>query len=278
MKTINIFLAAVAAIIAISCNKDVRMAMPEAEKMPCTPISFNVDGVYLDFATKVDVVTSLESFNVIASTGTAGSEEMTWSTVANKSGDSYVTNKYWPRNDPQYHFYASNNAMTFKPIGPTVVVDGTVDVVCADKRNTIFNAPTNLDFYHVMSRLGTVAVSSTTGYEITGLSIVLNNVKTTGTYNLYSKGWTNQNLVQELAVQNGSNDLYLLPGSYQMSLEFTLVKGDYSGTFSGSGTVDFTAGKISNVSIDIVKDPAVVVRFGVSVADWAQKAVSLTLS
>ena len=180
--------------------------------------------------------------------------------------------------DPHYHFYASNSAMTFNAIGPTVTVDGTVDVVCADKRNTIFNAPTDLDFYHVMSRLGSVAVSSTTGYEITGLSIVLNNVKTTGTYNIYSKGWTNQNLVQELAVQTGSNDLYLLPGKYVMSLEFTLVKGDYCGTFSGSGNVDFTAGKITNVSVDIVKDPAVIVRFGVSLADWEQKSVSLTLS
>ena len=50
MRTINVLFAAMAAFVAASCNKDVRMAVAEAEE-PCAPISFKVDGLYPSGAT-----------------------------------------------------------------------------------------------------------------------------------------------------------------------------------------------------------------------------------
>ena len=124
-----------AAFVAASCNKDARMAVPEAEK-PCAPISFKVDGLDVDFSTKVTPVTDMDSFNVIASTGASGAETQAWTAVANKSGDSYVTNKYWPNADPSYHFYAGNTTMTFTATGATVASDSSTDIVCAYKQDS----------------------------------------------------------------------------------------------------------------------------------------------
>lgn len=277
MKKINFLFAAVAAVLSISCNKDIKMVVSGSE-MANAPISFKISGMDVDISTKVDAVTSLESFNVIASTGSAGAESMNWSTVATRSGDSYITNRYWPYSDPGYHFYASNTAMTFNAAGPVVGVDGTVDVVCAHSNNPVFNVPTILNFHHVMSRLGSVTVNHTTGYSLTGLSITLNNVRTTGTYNIRTNAWTDMNLVQTQSVQEGANDLYVVPGQYNLSVGFTLVKGDYSGTFSGNANIDFTVEKVCNITIDITKDPAVAISFGVSMTPWEPKEVSLTLS
>lgn len=276
MKTINVLFAAMAAFVAASCNKDVRMAVPEAEE-PCAPISFKVDGLDVDFSTKVTPVTDMDSFNVIASTGGSGAETQSWAAVATKSGDKYVTDKYWPNSDPSYHFYGCNASMAFTATGATVASDSSADIVCAYKSTPTFNAPTTMVFHHILTRLGTVSLSSSAGYTVTVSSIGIKKLKTSGTYNLRTKVWSGTNEITLQAIQEGSNDMYFVPGQYDISVTFTLAKDDFSGTYTSVGTVDFPVEKICNLSIDVAKDPAVIVNFSVTVANWEPKSIPVTL-
>lgn len=266
-----------AAILAMSCEKDVRTSLPGAGEAHA-PISFKVEGLDVDFSTKVTAVTDLASFNVLATTGTTGSESYAWTTVATKSGDSYITDKYWPNGNLSYHFYASNASLTFAPAGATVTVDGSTDVVCAYKSNPALNTQAVLTFNHILTRLGTVTATCPDGYTLTVSSIGIKKLKTTGTCNLRTKGWTGTNEVQMQAVQVGNNDLYFIPGQYDVSVTFTMVKGDFSGTYTSVGSVTFPAEKLCNLTLNITKDPAVPVSFSVTVLDWEARSIPVTLT
>lgn len=276
MKTIKILLAAVSAIMMMSCNKDVRMGMPETEK-PGAPISFLVSGLDDGFSTKTTPLTSLDSFYVMANTGTIGSETYSWNAVATRSGDSYATNKYWPASNPLYHFYASNAPMSFTPAGATVAIDCTEDIVCAFNPSPSFNAPATIVFQHILSRVGTVAVTAAAGYTLTVNSVGIKKLRTSGTMNIRNKGWTGTNEIQLQAIQVGNNDLYIVPGEYDVSVNFSLSKGDFSGTYTSAASVAFPAGKICNLAIDITKDPAVRVDFQVTITPWEAMSIPVTL-
>lgn len=276
MRTINILFAAMAAFVAASCNKEARMAVPEVEQA-CTPICFKVDGLDVDFSTKVTPVTEMDSFNVIASTGGTGAETQSWTAVATKSGDSYITNKYWPNADPSYHFYAGNTSMTFTANGATVTSDSSEDIVCAYKNLPTYNAPTTMVFHHILTRLGNVTISSSGGYTMTVTSVGIKKLRTSGTYNLRTRVWSGTNEIALQTIQEGSNDMYFVPGQYDVSVTFTLVKGDFSGTYTSVGTVDFPVEKICNLAIDIAKDPAVLVSFSVTIASWEPKSIPVTI-
>ncbi|MBR5924771.1 MAG: fimbrillin family protein [Bacteroidales bacterium] len=275
----QLYMAAAAALMMVSCAKEQAVRMPEGTGVR-TPISFYVDGPAFDISTKVDAVTSLDAFNVMATYGTTGSESHTWTTVATKTGDTYVTGKYWPQSDLTYHFYASNSTMTFNAAGATVPADGSEDIVCAYSGSPTFNSssPTALVFHHILARIGTLTVTSAFDYDIQDLTVEVTNLKTSGQYNLRTKSWSDVTTVASQVINEGNNDLYVLPGKYLIRASFTLVKGDYSGTFSGSGNVDIQVEKINNLSINIIKDPAVAINFSVSVAAWEPKTISLTLS
>ena len=109
-------------------------------------------------------------------------------------------------------------------------------------------------------------------------SIGIKKIRTSGTYNLRTKGWTGTNEIQMQPVQEGSNDLYFIPGQYDVSVTFTLTKGDFTGTYTSVTNVDFQPEKINNLEINIVKDPAVLVSFSVTVIDWEAKSVPVTLT
>ena len=277
MKTLNILFAAMAAIVAVSCNKDAYVA---ERKLPghCEPISFKVEGVNMDLSTKVTPVTDLASFNVMASTGAVAYETYAWTVVATKSGDSYITNKYWPSTDPSYHFYAANTSLSFMSNGATVTVDSSEDIVCAYKSSPQYGVPTLVNFRHILTRIGTATISIPAGYSISDASIGIKKIRTSGTYNLRTKGWTGTNEIQMQPVQEGSNDLYFIPGQYDVSVTFTLTKGDFTGTYTSVTNVDFQPEKINNLEINIVKDPAVLVSFSVTVIDWEAKSVPVTLT
>ena len=275
----QLYVAAAAALMMVSCAKEQTIRMPEDTGVRA-PISFYAEGPALDISTKVDAVTGLDSFDVMTTSGTSGSESHVWTTTATKNGDIYVTGKYWPQTNPTYHFYASNTTMTFNAAGATVPSDGSEDVVCAYSANPTFNSssPTPLVFHHIMARIGTLTVTSAFDYDIQDLVVEVENLKTAGTYNIRSKEWSNVTTVASQALSAGENDLYIVPGKYLLNASFKLVKGDYVGSFSGSAYVDFQVEKISNVSINVISDPAVAIKFSVSVAAWEPKTVSLTLS
>ena len=278
MKQTLLFFAAAAASLTVSCNKEsgLQKAVPAEE---CNRICFTASGIGLEISTKVDAVTALESFNVIATTGSLNAETTSWSTVATRSGNMYVTDKYWPSTNPSYHFYASNTAISIYNGAPLVTCDGSADVVCASMVSPSYNIiDNNFAFKHIMARIGTVTAASTQGYAVSGVSITMQNMKTGGTYNVRAEMWSSETLQAAYAVPVGENDLYVVPGSYSTSVTFTLTKGDYTGTFTRQGGVTLTRGKVNNIAISLTGDPAVPVDFTVSLDDWESLPVSLSLS
>lgn len=267
-KTFFIVSAVLAAAVLPSCKKEDSPSVSE--------IRFKVHDT--DISTKVSAVTELNSFNVLATTGSAGSETRKWDAVATKSGSSYGTQKYWPATNPSYHFYASNAAITFAQAGATVQANGSSDLVCAYLETSTHNAPNTLNFIHPQARVGSVTTSVGNGYTVSGVSMYLANVKESGKYNIRTAEWSDCANTEKITLASGSNDKYLVPGSYVMYVTYTLTKGDYSGTFTKNGTIQLSQGKINNITVTFANDPAVSVGFNVSVTPWEAKPVSLTLS
>lgn len=279
MKKMMIMLFAVC---AAACTKEMRL--PSAQNFEITDdneICFELKSPDAIMATKVTEVNTdnLTSFKLMTTRGSAGSETEQWSVTATKnpSTGKFETGKYWPSTDPSYHFYASNAALTAGAGGPTVAVDGSADVVCASIYSPEYGNTNPVVFSHIMARIGTVSVASANGYGVAVVGLTLSAPRTSGTYNVRTGQWSNRTGASSKALVEGNNDYLLLPDTYVLQVSYTLTKGDYSATFTGSGNVTLNAGKVSNISVTLTADPAVPVNFSISVVNWEASTVGLTL-
>jgi len=281
MKHIFIYLTA-ATVLAMSCTKESRYGDVDDNKGK--EIRFETGVLNAEFQTRVTAVTldNIGSFQVMTTTGSEGTETLVWSVIATKdesasSGNVYQTGKYWPDSDPSYHFYASNESISLESGVPVLSADGSTDVVAAITRSSTYLSTNTLNFSHIYSRVGTVSVSSKNGYDVSGISVSLLNTATGGKYNLSSYSWDEKNS-STVSLQVGSNDVYVVPGTYTISVTYTFTKGDYSHEFTSTGDVIFLSNKICNLAISLTGDPAVPVSFNVTMTEWATKNISFELS
>lgn len=235
-------------------------------------------------STRVSVVSSMSSFNVLAATGPAGSQSNYWgsSATATKSGDVYYTGKYWARTNPSITaFYASNAAMTFNAAGPTVTVDSGTDVVCAYLANPTFNDRNSLAFNHILARIGTVTINTQSGYTISGISATLQGKVTSGTYNIRTGAWSGKgagsNQALAISTSGSANDIWLVPGTYTFAVTYTLTKGDYTETFNKSCSVTLVAGCTNNITTTAVGGNAGDITISVSIAAWSGSDIDAVL-
>ena len=236
-------------------------------------------------------MTELATFNVLASTGTVGaSETQAWAPVAvTKDGTDYLTGKYWPLTDQSYHFYASNASLTFGATGSTVTADGSTDIVVAYLPSPSFKEKNTLTFNHIYARVGNFTLNTQSGYTLSGVSATLKDGVSGGTYNIFSgngqtdgTGWSGLSAASDRALGAfsssttapvSSNDLWLVPGDYTISVTYTLNKGDYSEQFTKTGTVSLVAGKTNTITATAVGGSASEIKFGVSVTAWSANAI-----
>lgn len=216
-------------------------------------------------------MTSLSSFYVSATTGTAGSETTKWNSVSFSGSSTYTGGKYWPASNPSYHFYAANAPITFAAGGSTVAPDGSVDVVTAYLASPTYGASNALTFNHIYARVGTVTISAAAG-SLSGVSATLKNVATGGTYNIRTDAWT-AGSKSDKTLTIGANDIYVVPGTYSLSVTYTLTNGDYSATFTKSGNVTLQQGKVNNISAT-APNTSTAITFTVSVTAWGTASVS----
>lgn len=270
------------ALCAAACSKEMRVSSAqefssEEEKEICFDVNYG--GAFI--ATKITEVNrdNLASFNLMATTGSAGAETQQWSVTATKNASSgqYTTGKYWPSTDPSYHFYASNAPLNFSADGPWVTVDSSSDVVCTSNYSPNYNDVNSLTLSHILARVGNVEVTSANGYEVGVGGISVLETRTSGTYNVRTSTWSGQSGAASAPLTVGDNDYLLLPGSYTIQVTYTLTKGDYTGTFTNSGEVALVAGKTSNIKVNLAADPAVPLNFTVSVEAWEVRNVRMTL-
>lgn len=276
----EIMIMAAALALAASCTKnESSSSMKEDSELTGKEICFATDGLDVNVDTKVAEVTmeNLESFNVAAVS--AGSPEtFTWSVVAHRSGNRYLTGKYWPVTNPTYRFYASNCGLTINEGVPCTVVDESMDAVCGAMTTPTFQAETTtIVMRHIFSRIGSISINSEQGYELSNISIKLTEARIGGKYNLKTYRWFDCTSQSNMALQIGNNDILVVPGTTAVEVGYTMTKGDYSYSFTSTSNVTLMEGKICDLNLTVTKDPAVPVRIAVSLAPWESRQLPVTL-
>ena len=260
-------------------------------------IAFGVlDEGYGDTKT-VSVVTTesinASGFRASATTGSSGSESSVWTDVSfSVNADGFFTaagdGKWWPAGgDPNYHFYASNVSLTHTAAGATISASNETDVVCAYKETPVYKSVNSLNFSHIFGRLGSVTVQAEEGYTVSNISISI-TPKTGGTYNIRTgdgktdaTGWSSMTTGSATAIANSSvgtksNDLYLVPGTYSLTLGWRATRGDYVKDYSGVvKDATIVKGKTNSLTVTL-GGQAEQVTFEVSLSAWTSQAHNLT--
>lgn len=180
--------------------------------------------------------------------------------------------QYWPFTDQQYAFYMSNAAIASTMTGPTVRALSTADVVVAACLNPGFKQDNAVVFSHVFSRIGTCTVTASSKYTVTGLTVKL-TPKTKGTYNLATGEWSGvtAGLAVTLASALGAsvdNNLYTVPGTYTVTVNYTLTRDIYSETFNKTGEVTLVAGEINDLSVALPDGNEANLTLSVNLSKW----------
>ena len=226
--------------------------------------------------------TSLTSFYVSAVTGSAGSESSAFGStqftqVTGSSPATYKGSKVWPTSNQNYKFYASNRPLTFAAAGTTVSATNTTDVVCAYLTNGTYKAKNTLTFEHIFARFGRVDVVAESGYTISNISIRI-TPKTGGTYNLRTgagktdgTGWSSVTTGSATVVANATganaNDIYLVPGTYELMVTWTATQSGTSITYTDKVvSVSIVGGKTNVVSIVLGGE----ILFGVDLVEYGE--------
>lgn len=258
MKKTFFILAALGMVAAASCKKAESTAV-----LDNSLIAFTANG--LDISTKVSAVTSLDGFYATATTGSAGSESSVWNSVRFSGGPTYVADKYWPNSNPSYHFYAANSELSFDASGCKVTTDCSTDVVASYLASSNYKQTNSLTFEHILARIGNVSISATSG-TLSNVSAKLTDVSTGGTYNLRTKAWTP--IAGSIKALNiGSNDIYVVPGTYKISVTYTVTRGEYSETLTKEGSVTLAAGKVNAITAQ-TPTTSTDVNFVVTIKPW----------
>ena len=224
--------------------------------------------------------TSLTSFYVSAVTGSAGSESSafnstTFTQVTGSSPAVYTGGKMWAATDQSWKFYASNAPLTFHADGTTVAASNTTDVVCAYLTDGTYKTKNTLTFEHIFARFGRVDVAAASGYTISNISIRI-TPKTGGTYNLRTgagqtdgSGWSSVTTGSATVVANqvgaNGNDIYLVPGIYQVTATWTATHSGTSITYTDKVVnVPIVGGKTNVVSVVLGGE----IMFGVDLQEY----------
>lgn len=242
----------------------------------------------IDVSTKATEVTSstLSSIYVSATTGSVGvseSEYFTSVSFIKDDGGVFRADKWWPLNDPGFHFFGSNLPLTFSAAGANVAATTETDVVCAYLPNPTFNVPNALTFDHIFAQVGTVAMAAPSPYSISDVTVLI-TPKVSGTYNIITgyhetdgTGWSGAVNGPETSLSlTESNGLYLIPGSYTMTVSYRLTVGDYTDTFTKNAVVSLVGGKVNNISATVPEGNAELIDVSVTLTPWSDNNINIT--
>lgn len=218
-----------------------------------------------------------------------------WQVIADTdvSGGIIETGHYWPSSDDYrdiggYHFYASNIPLSVETGEVyTDYLSNHTDAVCAVNYSPSYNETTELKLEHIFTKLGDVKVTpAVSGYNVSGLSVKLKNVKTGGVYHLAGEFWTDESVVGqwEIAARSASfsksspytsttyKGQYLIPGTYTVTAAYKVTRGNYTYTVAAgsprSGTVTLPAGTACAINITLPVEETGNIRLFVSVESW----------
>ena len=251
----------------VACNK----AVDGAAEQPVLDLNDSQVVFRLNtIATRATEVTTstLTSFNVIAVSG-GNTQTLVWDDgefTGSPSGN-FTGGKFWPSETVSWSFYASNAPMTFASGGSTIAVaDCGTDIVAEYLQGATYKAANALTFDHILAQVGTVTMKAPEDYVVTDLKVSLQPIYS-GTYNMKSDSWNRGNNAARVyilgsanagvsiataggSVTSDDNDLWLVPGSYQLTAEYSLAKGDfYKSGYEKHATVTLAQGKNNNLGL-----------------------------
>lgn len=285
-KTILIISAALLAL--CSCSKEAAVPQDSAPK----EIVLNVasDQLDVEVSTKVvEAITSMPSTLYWSATSGAfkSSESSKWSSAsASVSSNTIATGKYQTATATSYNYYVANQAITFAATGSTLTVaNNSNDIIAGCTSSATTSTTPSVSLNHVFARTGTLTCNTQSGYTISGVSWKITGSGdvngTAGTYNIATGSWTAASTKLSSATDiSSSSDMYLIPGTYTMTVTYTLSKGgsgEYSQTFTKSGSVTLVQGKVNNLTCTAIGGNASDINISVSLEPWGTENINFNL-
>lgn len=253
--------------LAAGCAKSVE---PENQQPKQIVLCVGDDTIDMDVQTKTTAITKIPSslyFSV--TTGTRGSSETTKKESASVSAASgkIATGLYQTVNATSYNYYVSNCPITFAASGSTVSASNATDVIAGTATSSSTSPSVTLD--HIFARTGTLTLKTQTGYDLSNVSWKIASVTggTSGTYNIAKQAWSSLTTLNSTSIPE-SSDMYLVPGSYTLTVSYTLTKGDWTQNFTKKASVTLVGGKINNISGTASGGAASAISLTVTLTPW----------
>ena len=293
----NVLFLCVGLVALTACNKENVFGSPEiASVTDGQEIVIGIgDDVDMDVETKVTAVTTMpSSLTWGATTGTKGTanastgEKSKWAPASGAvSSNKINTGKYQTATATAYNYYVSNTAFTFTNATASAAgyasianAQNTTDIICGATYASTSTTPA-VTLNHIFARMGTIQMASRSGVTYSNVSYKIKssgaNTGTKGTYNITTGAWSSATSLAEQAIASGS-DLYLIPGTYTITVTYTRTVGDNVQTFTKSGNITIVAGKVNNLTITDNTTLPSKIRISLTLTDWDTEDLSLTVS
>ena len=215
-------------------------------------------------------------------------ESIKWSPrSASVSSGTLATGEVQTPTPTAYNYYVANQNFTITAATTTVAgsvtlaVSGNGTDIIAGKVTATSSATPSISLKHVFARVGTLTLNAPTGHTLSGVSwsiIGKSSINgTAGTYNLTSESWTaaSTKLTTAQTITSSSN-LYLIPGTYTVSVTYTISKGtDFSQTVTKTADVTLVQGKRNNIT-GLASVTATDINLSLSVTGWTDNAIGTT--
>ncbi len=295
-----------------ACSKEASVTVPESKE-----IAFAVEGEFSPSvetrATEVET-SSLSTVYVTATTGTQETQKFL-NQAFTKSGSTWTGGKYWEepasgQNSVAYHFYLSNAQLTAGSgtAGPTIApANANTDIVVDYLPSPAYKEVATAHMEHIFARFTDVTLKAPAGYKATNIKLSFLPI-TSGTFSLKQMdtytvdashpdvGWTTKGSASTTAAYlvgsassgasintaggtytNTNNDVWFVPGSYTLTLSYTLStdNGDWSKAYTKTATVALQRGKKNKIVLNNnqpnIPDPGsdvTTVTFDLDVTPW----------
>ena len=261
-----------------SCSKQTN----GMEDSPLEEIVIGMSDFEATVDTKATAVTSIPgSLYWGGSTGTLGSETAKWSAAsATVSSSKINTGKYQTLSPTTYNYFVANQTFTVGTSCTMTVANNNTDLIAGKVSSN--SATPSVTLGHIFARTGSFTLNTQTGYDLSNVSwsIVSKGsvTGTAGTFNLSTDSWTSRSAALASTAVTNSSDLYLLPGEYTITCNYTLTKGDWTNSFSKTADITLVKGKINNVTATAVGGNASEIVISLSLTAWGANAINATLN
>lgn len=259
--------------LAAGCAKSVE---PENQHPQQIVLCVGDDTIDMDVQTKATAITAIPStlyFSVTTVTSGSSETQKKASASVSLSDGKIATGLYQTVSPTTYKYYVSNLPINFAASGSTVSASNTTDVIAGTATSSSTSPSVTLD--HIFARTGTLTLKTQSGYDLSNVSWKIASVTggTSGTYNIAKQAWSSLTALASTSIAD-SSDMYLVPGSYTLTVSYTLTKGDWTQSFTKKASVTLVGGKINNISGTASGGTASEISLAVSLTPWGSNNIT----